>query len=390
MMHLITLHSASWFPWLLDILLKSAVLLALAGIAVLACWRASAAQRHLIWTLAVIGVLLLPVLSATLPAWHVLRWPQSATTPQQMRTPSPITALPMTTPVVVGEPTLPSGEPLITRTPSTTGAASPAMMSTSEQVVQPSQSTATTSPAPSQPSLSWPVWAVLTWGIGTALVLAWTLSGYAMAFRLRRRAHPAPAAWASDMPTGARILVSDAITVPVVVGLLHPAILLPAQAEDWPEERHRVVLLHELAHIQRSDILAHLLAQLACACYWMNPLIWIAVHRMRVERETACDDVVLGTNIRASDYAAHLLAVASVLQGRLVPAVGIAMAHTSKVGKRVRMLLDSRRNRRKVTAWGMIVTALLTLPLLVTIAVAQQPDVKPQILYPRRPNRLWR
>ncbi|HOF89660.1 MAG TPA: hypothetical protein PLZ36_16385, partial [Armatimonadota bacterium] len=61
MMHLLATHSATWFPWLLDILLKSAVLLALAGMAVLACRRASAAQRHLVWTLAVVGVLLLPV-----------------------------------------------------------------------------------------------------------------------------------------------------------------------------------------------------------------------------------------------------------------------------------------------------------------------------------------
>lgn len=373
--HMLTLESASWFPWLLDMLLKSAVLLVLAGVTALLCWRASAAQRHQIWTLAVVGVLLLPVLSATLPAWHLLRWPQAVPTPQRMRTPASVTASPSISPAVSGEPTLPSLESLTTPATSTASAESPAVAPTGAQMTKPGGATIPTSITPSRSSVPWPVWIMLAWGIGTALVLAWTLYGYVLANHLRRRARTAPLAWGSEMPAGVRIRVSDAIAVPVVVGLLRPAILLPAQAEEWPEDRRRVVLLHELAHIQRGDILTHLLAQLACACYWTNPLVWVAAHRMRVERETACDDAILGTNIRASDYAAHLLAIANMPRGqRLVPAVGIAMARSSNLGKRVKTLLDARRNRRKVTARGVMVTALIVLPLLITIAVAQKPD----------------
>src|SRR3954468_5279509 len=53
----------------------SVLVLGLAGLAVLAMRRASAAARHEVWVLGFAGVLLLPVLSAALPGWHVLPRP---------------------------------------------------------------------------------------------------------------------------------------------------------------------------------------------------------------------------------------------------------------------------------------------------------------------------
>ena len=63
---------SSAIPTLADVALKGAVLLALAGLATTALWRASAALRHLVWSLTMAGLLALPVLSALLPQWRVL------------------------------------------------------------------------------------------------------------------------------------------------------------------------------------------------------------------------------------------------------------------------------------------------------------------------------
>ena len=79
----------------------------------------------------------------------------------------------------------------------------------------------------------------------------------------------------------------------MVWGFFRPTILLPADASNWQEERLRAVLLHELAHIQRNDWESQLIAQVMCAVYWFNPLVWFAARRMRVEAERACDDHVL-------------------------------------------------------------------------------------------------
>ena len=74
-------------------------------------------------------------------------------------------------------------------------------------------------------------------------------------------------------------------------GLLAPnVILLPADADSWGEDRLRAVLLHELAHIRRNDWESRLIAQIMCAVYWFNPLVWFAARRMQVEAERACDD----------------------------------------------------------------------------------------------------
>src|SRR5579864_1983156 len=66
---------------------------------------------------------------------------------------------------------------------------------------------------------------------------------------------------------------SNAEIVPLAAGMWHPLVLLPASASEWSPERWRIVLLHELAHIQRRDSLTQALAELALCLYWFHPLV---------------------------------------------------------------------------------------------------------------------
>jgi TonB family protein len=129
---------------------------------------------------------------------------------------------------------------------------------------------------------------------------------------------------------------------------LGSAILLPAEAADWPAERLRAVLLHELAHIDRRDCWTLARAEVALALYWFHPLAWWAAGRMRRERERACDDRVLAAGIAASGYATNLLEVA---RGRLDAALPApAMARASNLEARLRAILDPTVRRRDVRA----------------------------------------
>ena len=87
--------------------------------------------------------------------------------------------------------------------------------------------------------------------------------------------------------------------MPMTWGWLRPVVLLPGDSEVGRPERRHVVLLHELAHVKRLDCLTQQLAQLSCAVYWFNPLSWWASMRMMVERERACDDLVLLSGVAA-------------------------------------------------------------------------------------------
>jgi hypothetical protein len=107
-------------------------------------------------------------------------------------------------------------------------------------------------------------------------------------------------------------------------------------------------LRHELAHVRRSDCLAQALAGLVCALYWFNPVAWLAAARMRVERERACDDLVvaLGTT-RPSEYAGHLLQIAR--QWSAAPSGALPVAKRSGLEQRLRALLDGANHHGAMT-----------------------------------------
>ncbi len=98
--------------------------------------------------------------------------------------------------------------------------------------------------------------------------------------------------------------------MPMTFGWWRPAIFMPADANQWTEQRRRVVLLHELAHVLRGDVAAHLVTRVILTLYWFNPFAWIAWREFLKERERATDDLVLQAGARASDYAGHLVDVA--------------------------------------------------------------------------------
>src|SRR5262245_41587450 len=126
-------------------------------------------------------------------------------------------------------------------------------------------------------------------------------------------------------------------------------------------------MAHELTHVKRRDCLMQALAQLACAVYFFNPLVWFAAWRLRVERELACDDHVLETGAKASDYASRLVEIARSFGGAncgAPVAVGMACSHLES---RVRSILDPNARRRGVNglkvALAAVIAAALTAPL---------------------------
>jgi len=165
-----------------------------------------------------------------------------------------------------------------------------------------------------------------------------------------------------------RVLLGDAEITPMTWGVWRHSILLASSANDWSVERRRLVLAHELAHVKRSDGIIQVFLQIACSLYWFNPLIWYAAHRVRIERERACDDQVLNLGAEPEDYADHLVQIARGLQAQASASFGaVAMARPSQLETRLVSILDSRARRRVVSKTAMVFLCAFT--ALVTVSI---------------------
>jgi beta-lactamase regulating signal transducer with metallopeptidase domain len=168
------------------------------------------------------------------------------------------------------------------------------------------------------------------------------------------------------------LLQSSHPSLLVTWGLARPKVILPSAADAWTEERARVVLSHELAHIHRGDWIVQLAAELLRAFYWFNPLLWVACRRLRLESEHACDDEVMRRGFDGTNYATHLIELARALnQRRPLWFPAPAMARPSSLERRVRAMLNDRLERGSISGGTRAAILMVLLGLTTAVAAAQ-------------------
>jgi beta-lactamase regulating signal transducer with metallopeptidase domain/biopolymer transport protein ExbD/multidrug resistance efflux pump len=364
-------------PAMLDSAAKGTALLALIAFLVLFMRKTSAATRHLAWLLGIVGLLLLPLLSAALPDWRVL--PTWASVPISTNARIERTNV---EPERLEEPLRPSVA-AVSSHDTQFSAAIVAEKSTSP--ANPSQS-----PSPvTAPRTNVAQWLAATWLVGVTFLL---FRMTASAWLLRRSARYAAlvtsgplrqaldtACCELDLRRRVYLLVDERRIIPLVWGVFRARLVLPGEASGWDDSRLRAVLLHELAHIKRGDLPVMLLTHLACALHWFNPLVWLAAWRMHVEREHACDDLVLTAGVKASDYAEHLLHVATRLD-TASPAGALAMARPSRLEGRLLAVLNQKLPRGGVPRPIGFLALVLSFGIVIPMAMlrAQEKDATPR------------
>jgi hypothetical protein len=194
----------------------------------------------------------------------------------------------------------------------------------------------------------------------TLVALAKTIS-YGRAFAIARRAVEDRRSRLSGQAGLPVPHFSDEINQPATFG---NRILLPASAKQWSDEKLRIVLLHERAHIARHDTLLGLIGDVVCAVYWFHPLAWLIAARAGLERERACDDRVLGAGIAPGDYAAAMLDVARAMTRAHA---AMPMAEVSHIERRIRAILDPKTRRRSAHALAALACVVAAAPLLAAL-----------------------
>jgi beta-lactamase regulating signal transducer with metallopeptidase domain len=354
------------------------VLMIAGALAAFAFRRSSYAVRHLIIVVTLACAIALPPLMILMPEWRVgilpaemSTVPDAAPTPVRTHIKSRIPDSSAPAPVKVHE--MPQSIRPVLVTSALDIDASPARTASLRVPF-----------TPSVPQLGFGIWM-----LGVLFGLTWLAAGQLGLARVRRHATPLRSIdWRAllelermhaGVAADVALLSSPRVSTPVTWGIFKPVIVLPESAREWTEERKRVVVRHEMAHIARRDAATQLAATLASVIYWIHPLVIVATQRLRAECERACDERVLEMGTPATDYAAHLLDVAKLARSfGAANIVSVAMARPSQLEGRLLAVLHAEPSHTRVSARSRAVAFVATAMMLVAISAFKPVERKAQ------------
>ena len=122
-----------------------------------------------------------------------------------------------------------------------------------------------------------------------------------------------------------RLLESDRIMVPGLVGWIRPAVIVPAgMLTHLPLNQVETILMHELYHLKRYDFLVNAFQMVMEGLFFYNPAVWMISKSMRLEREHCCDDLVIANCTAPLLYAKALFQISNRYNSmnRWAPAAG--------------------------------------------------------------------
>jgi beta-lactamase regulating signal transducer with metallopeptidase domain/beta-lactamase class D len=222
-------------------------------------------------------------------------------------------------------------------------------------------------------------WLTMVWLSGVTILSLRLLGGFLHARRLKGQKTRAVAERWQEMvgvlskrlgvARSVRILESSLVQVPTVVGWLRPIILLPISSlAGLTPQQLETILAHELAHIKRHDYLVNLIQTVVETLMFYHPAAWWISRQIRIEREQACDDLVVAA---CGDPLVYARALTSVERFRRdMPQLALASNGGVLLGRIHRLVGASRRPPRHSSLLaGAVGIALLFIFSLAMLAI---------------------
>ena len=291
--------SNTWPTFLVDraatFIWQSTILVIIVALTALLLKRASPAFRFWIWQIVAVKLLLMPfwLVDVPMPAHFA-----SEQSPQQ-----PIATTSAQLPAQTDAPPQTAAPPLAVSQPQTT------------------------TPKPTWQQIPWQTWLFFGWLTVVAYQIARILTQQKRLRQLLHQTQPAPeletvvrqCATTLGLPRLPKTLLLDADVSPFVCGVRQPKLVLPQSlATSASPARLRQIVLHELAHIRRRDLLWCWIPSLMQIVYWFHPAAHWVAYRIKLERELACDQLAIAhSGSTASDYADTLVDVVSHTASRI-------------------------------------------------------------------------
>ncbi len=225
-------------------------------------------------------------------------------------------------------------------------------------------------------------WSVILWiGVAAVLMLWRVIGAFGGLFWLKKHSVEGTARMSRlgvelGAPNHIRYRLAERLHSPMLTGWRRPMIWLPGEARTWDDARLSAVLRHELAHMERADVLWHWLGILTTSLWWWQPLVWMTRKRLSAETEQAADDVAVLAGGDTHGYARTLVEIAAGLPTRLRSVAGVTMFGSEPIQQRVRELMKANRWRGRIGmgALSLIAVAAVILAVLVATKVEFVPQ----------------
>jgi Membrane proteins related to metalloendopeptidases len=220
------------------------------------------------------------------------------------------------------------------------------------------------------------------WAIGALVSILRCFFSRAAALRAAMSLPPSEdRGWAEALVEAMRLSGRDSVVsvreggvqAPVVVGILSPVIVVPADGAKWTVDRRRAAMMHEIGHIVRGDTVTMAIAELILASAWCVPFVALALRRMSEDREEACDEIAVSRGTCRSEYASLLIELAPKANSRSASALHM-IAGRSDVEQRIRDLLEGFPARKLkqgswAFAWSLALAAAIAASMLFSPAL---------------------
>ena len=243
-------------------------------------------------------------------------------------------------------------------------------LSASLPATDPSRTAASVEPLVAVPEAMWSATSIaatlwIAWIFAQGLRLCLDLRALS---RTRQQCRPVPAPVVSRLrpstrarlaKSNVRLMESGDVRAAAVLGFGPPLIAVqPALLEQLTDSELDQVVVHEWAHVARRDALGTLAQRVVHVLAGWHPAVSYAMRRLRMEREMACDEVVVDATGSAKAYAACLTRVAGLAQTSRGSHLAVAMLSSPGLTRRVLRLLDRRRTPAFAPQWMMVPAAL--------------------------------
>ncbi len=229
---------------------------------------------------------------------------------------------------------------------------------------------------------------VFVYAIGIIFQLVVLLSGYQKLKKLKQASTIAvPAEWKAifemtlaqlKINKTVKFYLSAKVNVPLVVGFFKPVVLFPVVlATQLDAKQVEAILIHELSHIRRNDYLINLLKTCIETLLFFNPFVWLTTKFIHIEREHACDDLVVNFTGTPLTYA-HALLKLELLKDKQTPALSLAATGTNQhLYQRIKRITDMKTNYINAKQQFFILTlTIATVASLAWINPSKKDEIK--------------